>query len=83
MVLAFPCLYPKGGGIADRGKPEPNALGVPCEKFGVVLAIEKIVDWKKLEILVQSSHFQILSLNYLLHAPHNSGRDNAAGIIIV
>ena len=47
------------------------------------LAIEKFGDWKKLEILVQTSHFEILSVHNLLQAPRNSGIDDAAGIINV
>jgi len=31
----------------------------------------------------KASHFEILSVHDLLQAPRNSGRDNAAGIIIV
>jgi len=46
-----------------------------------VLAIEKSGDQKKLEILVQNQSFW--NIDNLLQAPSNSGRDNAAGIIIV
>jgi len=34
-------------------------------------------------VILKYCHFEILSLHDLLQAPHNSGRDNAAGIIIV
>jgi len=46
------------------------------------LAIEKIGDWKKLGILVQNQSFWNIVMNDLLQAPRNSGRDNAAGILI-
>jgi len=46
-----------------------------------MLAIEKIGDWKKLEILVQNQSFW--NFCRCTTAPRNSGKDNAAGIIIV
>ena len=48
----------------------------------VVLAIEKIGDWEKLEILVKNQSFWNI-VGDLLQAPRNSKRDNAAGIIVV
>jgi len=46
-------------------------------------AIENIGDWKKLEILVQNQSFWNIVTARPTAAPRNSGRDNAAGIMII
>jgi len=47
------------------------------------LAIEKLEIGKNWRFWYKTSHFEILLVHDLLQAPRNSGRDNAAGIIIV
>jgi len=46
-------------------------------------AIKKIGDWTKLEILVQNQSFCNIVGERTTVAPRNSGRDNAAGIMII
>jgi len=47
------------------------------------LAIQKIGDSKKLEILVQTQSFWNIVGARHTAVPRNSGRDNAAGILII
>jgi len=70
------------------GVPFPTGISAgPALKYFYmihrVLAIEKIGDWKKLEILVQNQSFWNIVGARPTAAPRNSGRDNAAGILII
>ena len=66
--------------ILTWGLPDPR---VTARVVPAPLAIEKIGDWKNLEILVQNQSFWNIVGARPTAVPRNSGRDDAAGILII